>query len=106
MRQFLGLALTRAGHAVCEFADGREAFAHLQDLAVPCDLLLTDIVMPGMDGIELSYRVRDSRPQIKIMYVTGFGTVAAGDAAGPVLAKPLHLGSLLAEVARVLERQL
>lgn len=107
MRGFLDAALTRAGHHVVSFADGAGAYQHLAMLAQPVDLLLTDIVMPGMDGLELARRALILRPGLPIMYITGFGAVSrtggsSTPEAGPVLAKPIHLGQLVAEVERVL----
>src|SRR5688572_25514442 len=77
MCQFLGHALERAGHRVTLTHDGLEA---LQALAGPeaYDLLLADIVMPGMDGIELSQCAMEKRPDLKIMFITGFTAVAMG----------------------------
>lgn len=105
MRQFLTTALTRAGHSVQSFSDGALAFDHLKNLGHTADLLLTDIVMPGMDGIELASRARALRPTLPILYITGFGVSAPGrlptDAgAAQILSKPLHLNHLLAEVER------
>ena len=51
LRRFLAAALVKAGHEVIDFGDGEEAFHSLS--ANRFDLLLTDIVMPGLDGIEL-----------------------------------------------------
>ena len=107
MRSFLSTALTKAGHAVAACDEGRSAFAYLQDVQNPVDLLLTDIVMPGMDGIELSRRALEIRPDLKIMYITGFSMVprerlpdGAHDA--QVLAKPFHLSQLVNEVEKEL----
>src|ERR1044071_1883423 len=59
MRQFLSTALTRAGHRVVSHSDGRKALAALDR---PYDLLIADIVMPGLDGIELARRARAASP--------------------------------------------
>jgi len=103
MRGFLVRALERAGYDVTACADGEEAAAALD---VPWDLLLTDIVMPGMDGIELARIAGEKRPGAPIMFITGFAAVslAAAEAAAPgakVLSKPIHLREIVAEIEKV-----
>ena len=71
------------------------------------DLLLTDIVMPEMDGIELARRAAELDPALKIMFITGFAAVALNpDSREPkdakVLSKPFHLKDLVAEVERMM----
>jgi two-component system, cell cycle response regulator CpdR len=105
MRGFLERALTRAGYAVEAFGDGEQAWACLQ--GQPFTLLLTDIVMPKMDGIELARRASEVCPDLKIMFITGFAAVALnGDAETPkdarVLSKPFHLKDLVNEVEQLL----
>ncbi|MEM9028123.1 MAG: response regulator [Pseudomonadota bacterium] len=105
MRGFLERALIRAGHDVVAMPDGREAYERLQ--TEPFDLLLTDIVMPEMDGIELARRASDLDPDLKIMFITGFAGVALNkEGHGPgdarVLSKPFHLRELVNEVERLL----
>src|SRR3954462_13774520 len=73
MRQFLSTALTRDGHRVSSHRDGQQALAALDR---PYDLLIADIVMPGLDGIELARRARESDPQLRVMFITGFAAVA------------------------------
>jgi two-component system cell cycle response regulator CpdR len=70
------------------------------------DLLLTDIVMPEMDGIELARRAAELDPSLKIMFITGFAAVALNpDSRAPkdakVLSKPFHLKDLVSEVERM-----
>jgi two-component system cell cycle response regulator CpdR len=71
------------------------------------ELLLTDIVMPEMDGIELARRASELDPDLKIMFITGFAAVALNaDSAAPrnakVLSKPVHLRELVHEVQKLL----
>src|SRR5258708_38547168 len=73
LRKFLAAALVRAGHQVTDFGDGEEAYAGLKGYRF--DLLLTDIVMRGMDGIELAKRAADLHAALKIMFITGFAAV-------------------------------
>lgn len=105
LRRFLAQSLERAGHQVDAFEDGDGAWEALD--AALYDLLLTDIVMPGIDGIELARRAAEIRPEMKIVFITGFAAVAlAQGSAAPktakVLSKPFHLRDLVAEVERVI----
>ena len=105
LRGFLVGALKRAGHSVKDFDEGRTALKALEREVF--DLLLTDIVMPGLDGIELARRGAELDPAMKIVFITGFAGVALS-AGGPapagakVLSKPFHLRELVDEVERVM----
>jgi two-component system cell cycle response regulator CpdR len=105
MRGFLVRALQKAGYEVIDFANGEEAYERLK--SEPFTLLLTDIVMPKMDGIELARRASELDPDLKIMFITGFAAVVLNnDMAAPkdarVLSKPFHLTDLVREVDRLL----
>jgi len=104
LRGFLARALERAGYEVVACADGDEAAAILDQ---EWDLLLTDIVMPGMDGIEVARQAAARHPGLRIMFITGFAAVAltAADTAPPgakVLSKPIHLREIVSEVERMI----
>ena len=106
MRRFLVKALEKAGYSVVAFGNGADAYQRIRE--EPFSLLLTDIVMPEMDGIELARRASELDPDLKIMFITGFAAVAlnseeqaARDA--KVLSKPFHLRDLVQEVERMLE---
>ena len=69
------------------------------------DLLLTDIMMPGIDGIELAKQAEILSPGIKIMFITGFAAVAMSEQDvnnQTVLSKPVHLRQLVDEVDRLI----
>ena len=106
LRRFLVRGLSRAGHTVLSAGDGEAAFALLLD--APVDLLVADVVMPGLDGIELAKRASARWPQLRVMFITGFAAVAMRNRsvtrpAATVMAKPFHLRDLVGEVARILE---
>lgn len=106
MRGFLERALTKAGYDVASFANGAEAYERLKE--EPFSLLLTDIVMPHMDGIELARRASELDPDLKIMFITGFAAVTLNNAADAledarVLSKPFHLKDLVSQVESLLE---
>src|SRR3977135_2726772 len=94
MRRFLVKALQNAGYAVTSFDNGLSAYNRLRE--EPFELLLTDIVMPEMDGIELARRATELDPEIKVMFITGFAAVALNPENNApknakVLSKPFHL---------------
>src|SRR5262252_11154541 len=84
LRGFLSRALERAGHDVKSCADGDEAMEALEEDG-GWDLLLTDIVMPGVDGIEVARHAAARYGGLRIMFITGFAAVAlaAGDRTPP-----------------------
>jgi two-component system, cell cycle response regulator CpdR len=105
MRRFLVKALQNAGYEVMSYDNGMAAYQRLRE--EPFELLLTDIVMPEMDGIELARRAAELDPDIKIMFITGFAAVALNsDSSAPkhakVLSKPIHLRELVNEVQKML----
>ena len=105
LRGFLARALERAGYEVTACADGEEALEALPE--AEWDLLLTDIVMPGIDGIEVARQAAALHPELRIMFITGFAAVAlaAGNqapAGAKVLSKPIHLREIVSEVERMI----
>jgi two-component system cell cycle response regulator CpdR len=71
------------------------------------DLLLTDIVMPGIDGIEVARIAAQRHPAVRIMFITGFAAVALSAPAerppgAKVLSKPVHLREIVAEVEKMM----
>ena len=103
MRTYLARALENAGYSVAAVDRGTAALPLLEDEHF--DLLLSDIVMPEMDGIELAQRCAEISPATKVMFITGFAAVslkASREAPqAKVLSKPFHLKDLVMEVDRV-----
>jgi two-component system cell cycle response regulator CpdR len=108
MREYLTRALQKSGYAVTAVDRGTAALPLIQTESF--DLLLTDIVMPEMDGIELAQRAGELSPNLRVMFITGFAavTLKAGKAMpnARVLSKPFHLRDLVAEVDRLFETDL
>ena len=106
MRRFLAKALEKAGYEVTSYDNGASAYERLRE--EPFSLLLTDIVMPEMDGIELARRATELDPDLKVMFITGFAAVALNpDSKAPkdakILSKPFHLRELVVEVGKLLQ---
>ncbi|MEM6584394.1 MAG: response regulator [Pseudomonadota bacterium] len=107
MRTYLARALTNAGYRVEAVDRGTDAVPLLE--SENFDLLLSDIVMPEMDGIELAQRCAEISPRTKVMFITGFAAVSLRASreqpTAKVLSKPFHLRDLVLEVERVFEEQ-
>ena len=107
MRLYLARALERVGYHVTAVDRGTAAVPLIE--AERFDLLLTDIVMPEMDGIELAQKAAEIAPEMRVMFITGFAAVAlkAGKSApsAKVLSKPFHLRDLVAEVDRLFQTE-
>ncbi|MCW1402232.1 response regulator [Novosphingobium sp. MW5] len=103
MRTYLARALENAGYEVVAVDRGTAALPLLEEQHF--DLLLSDIVMPEMDGIELAQRCAEVSPETKVMFITGFAAVTLkANREAPqarVLSKPFHLKDLVMEVERV-----
>lgn len=105
IRNFLIRALERAGHSVEAVGNGLDALPHVASREF--DLLLSDIVMPEMDGLTLANRTARLSPQTRVVFITGFAAVALAngeaEAAGAerVLAKPFHLKDVVSAVNEI-----
>lgn len=104
MRTYLERALQNAGYEVAAVDRGTAAIPLLENEQF--DLLLSDIVMPEMDGIELAQKCNAISPLTKVMFITGFAAVTLKASReqpdAKVLSKPFHLRDLVMEVHRTL----
>ncbi len=108
VRTGMRLTLAHYGHTVTEARDGREGLKLLDQINV--DLLITDIVMPEVDGLEVVIEVAKRRPAMRIIAISGGGRLNASDhlqvakllGATKVLAKPFTTEALLAAVNEAL----
>src|ERR1700712_5223333 len=107
MRAYLARALENAGYDVVAVDRGTAALPLLE--REHFDLLLSDIVMPEMDGIELAQRCSEVSPRTKVIFITGFaGVTLKANQEVPqakVLSKPFHLRDLVLEVQRIFGQQ-
>ena len=105
MRVYLERALVNAGYKVDSVDRGTAAVPLLVESDY--DLLLSDIVMPEMDGIELAQKCNEVSPHTKVMFIPGFAAVTLKASReqphAKVLSKPFHLRDLVLEVERVLD---
>jgi two-component system cell cycle sensor histidine kinase/response regulator CckA len=104
VRRFAVRVLQREGYDVLEAADGLEALEMLRAGQVTVDLIVSDIVMPRMNGVELMQAVTESDPQIPVVLMSGYATAALSELgiATPcsIVPKPFPAERLLAEVYR------
>ena len=107
MRAYLARALERSGYEVVAVDSGTAAAPLLE--AERFDLLLTDIIMPEMDGIQLAQYCNMVSPTTNVIFITGFSGVALRAGASipnaKILAKPFHLKDLVLEVEQLFAKE-
>lgn len=99
--------LTHAGHDVVDVADAAEALLVMRDRRAHVDVLVTDVVLPHVDGPSLVAAVRAHHPEVRVLYVSGYDieteAALAGTAETRHARKPLTRSALLAEVGALLK---
>lgn len=108
VRTFVIRALQQRGYTAHEARDGDSALAFL-DSASAIDLVVSDIVMPGMDGVELREELKQRYPCLKVLLMTGYAggkdqARAIASEATEVIEKPFTLQTIYDAVARALEK--
>ena len=107
IREGLKMALEMEGHKAFTAADGLEAIRMMNDRKP--DLIITDIIMPESDGIEVICTVRERNPEVKILAISGGGRISAKDhlkiahqlGASSVMTKPFSTSELITEINRI-----
>ena len=107
MRQFLEILLKKEGHEVFCAADGQEALSRFQ--AENFDLLISDIKMPKVGGLDLLRKVKEQRPNVAVIMVTAYASpedaiVAMKAGAYDYLTKPFKLGEIKSVIQNALEQ--
>jgi PAS domain S-box-containing protein len=108
VRALIASTLRRAGYNVIEAADGKAAVDMIEGSDGKVDLLLSDVIMPGMNGRELAERLRGFKPKLKVLYMSGHedNTIAAHGvlpAGVAFLQKPAPLNAILQRVRELLQ---
>ncbi len=101
--------LESAGHSVADAPDGEVALRHFE--GKPADLVITDIFMPGMDGIEFLVHIRKTFPDARVLAMSGGGLLSRDQAlsdaallgADGILQKPFTKDEVLEAVARTMK---
>jgi PAS domain S-box-containing protein len=108
VRAFAVRLLTRQGYRVLAFSNGEQALTALAESSEPVHLMLTDVVMPGMNGRELARRIQAVRPSLRVLFSSGYtenvivqhGVLEPGIA---FIAKPYSTESLTARIRELLD---
>lgn len=108
IREIVKESLRRNGYKVLIAVDGNEALQMASSYTDPIHLLITDLVMPNIGGRELAQRLTPLRPQMKVLFMSGYSEHAADDeeldTSATVLQKPFSLDALVRNVRRVLDQ--
>jgi signal transduction histidine kinase/ActR/RegA family two-component response regulator len=109
VRELLVRLLERQGYRVLAAADGHEALRISESLQGPVDLLLTDVVLPRMNGPKVAAAIREQRPSTRVLFISGYAgeafrteIVEPGEA---FLRKPFSVGDLARKVRETLEAE-
>lgn len=104
IRDLIKAFLEKRGYTVLAAEDGLEALLLLEDYPQTIDLLITDVLLPGIDGAGVVKRCLERRPAIQVLYITGFGEEAIPDATATFLLKPFRLEDLARTIRAMLNK--
>lgn len=109
LRRCIGALLRRLGYSVIEAADGREAAEVSQTHTGPIDLLVIDVELPDAGGLDIAQRLIASRPELPVLYISGYPRDLLREGALPpgigFLQKPFTSDALVAQVLEALRKQ-
>jgi CheY-like chemotaxis protein len=106
VRDLVTRMLERLGYRVATASSAEDAIELFGDPGTPVDVLLTDMVLPGLSGRELAGALRTHRPQLRVLFMSGYTeeTVGVADADTDFLTKPFTLGELGSKLQQLLAR--
>jgi CheY-like chemotaxis protein len=111
LREMLKLSLLRRGITVLEAENGKDAIVHFKPLLT--DLVVTDLIMPEEDGLKVVIKLRELKPTIKIIAISGGGKVGPGSylnlakalGADAIYSKPFSVNDLIAKIEQLLDNE-
>ncbi|MCX5682155.1 MAG: response regulator, partial [Planctomycetota bacterium] len=108
VRRLLVTFLREAGYTVLDVAEAGSAASRVKAYPGPIHLMVTDVVMPEINGVELAKRIRELRPDIPLLFITGYASselslCGLDEMDGDLLAKPFGRDELLQKVRQVLD---
>jgi two-component system cell cycle response regulator CpdR len=109
LREMLKMSLLRSGFTVMEAENGKEAIAHFKPLVT--DFVVTDLIMPEEDGLKVVIKLRELKPSIKIIAISGGGKVGPGSylnlakalGADAIFSKPFSINDLISKIEHLLD---
>jgi DNA-binding response OmpR family regulator len=111
LREMLKMSLQRRGFTVLEAENGKDALSRFKPLVT--DLVVTDLIMPEEDGLKVVIKVRELKPTIKIIAISGGGKVGPGSylnlakalGADAIFPKPFSINDLVAKIEQLLDNE-
>jgi CheY-like chemotaxis protein len=111
LREMLKMSLIRRGFTVLEAENGKEAISHFKPLLT--DLVVTDLIMPEEDGLKVVIKLRELKPSIKIIAISGGGKVGPGSylnlakalGADAIYSKPFSINDLILKIEQLLDNE-
>jgi CheY-like chemotaxis protein len=111
LREMLKLSLLRSGYRVMEAENGKDAILHFKPLVT--DLVVTDLIMPEEDGLKVVIKLRELKPSIRIIAISGGGKVGPGSylnlakalGADAIFSKPFSINDLISKIELLLDNE-
>jgi CheY-like chemotaxis protein len=111
LREMLKMSLLRRNFTVLEAENGKEAITHFKPALT--DLVVTDLIMPEEDGLKVVIKLRELKPSIKLIAISGGGKVGPGSylnlakalGADAIYSKPFSINDLTAKIEQLLDNE-